>query len=683
MAASALPQIRYDLIRLAGGLDQVTPTLSLAPGVMRRASNFECSITGGYTRIAGYERFDGRPAPSAALYSVLTCTLTGIVAVGNTVSGYSSAATGKVISVSGGTVVITKETGIFLESEALLIGASNVGTINFISNLVADGLLDATYKALAADAYRSDIQAVPGSGPVRGVCYYNGSVYAWRNNAGGTALAMYKSGVSGWSAITLGIELAFDDGTIEILEGTTVVGFTSGATGVARRVIVSGGSWGGTIHASGRIIFTSVTGTFVSGEQIRVGTTKHALSNGTQSQMTWAPSGRVETIVANFGGGQTNRRVYFCDGKNRAFEFDGTYLAPIATNMVPDTPTCLAAHKQHLFLAFGHSLQFSGIGNPYVWDPLLGAGEIAMNDDITNLPQLPGDQTSGALGVYTENETSILYGSSEADFKLSNFNNNSGAIRYTAQNLDQTYALSQRGVMGMSTTLNFGNFLSNSMTMNIRPFIQARRQLATASSLNREKGQYRLFFSDGTGLYMTLANGKLIGSGPVQFPNAVTCCSEGGNADGAETSYFGSSNGFVYTLDAGTSFDGANISANITLVYNSIQSPRILKRYRRASVELTGDSYAEFSFAYDLGYRTPELEQPADQVYSNDLRASYWDAFTWDNFVWDGRDISPSEVELTGTAENIAVRISSVSNLFKPFTVNTMIVHYSMRRGLR
>ncbi len=41
------PPVNYDLIRLSGGLDQVTPTLSLRPGTMRRAANFECSITGG------------------------------------------------------------------------------------------------------------------------------------------------------------------------------------------------------------------------------------------------------------------------------------------------------------------------------------------------------------------------------------------------------------------------------------------------------------------------------------------------------------------------------------------------------------------------------------------------------------------------------------------------------------
>lgn len=678
-----LPQVKYDLIRLAGGLDQVTPTLSLNPGVVRRSANFEASITGGYTRIAGYERFDGRPAPSAARYNILTCSLTGSVAVGNTITGATSSATGKVIAIDGNNLIITKETNTFVLGEAITVAAATVGAIVEIAGVAADGLTDANYKLLAANDYRANIQAVPGSGPVRGVAYFNGKLYAWRNNSAGTALIMYMSTSGGWAAVPLGLELQFDDGTTEIADGTTVVGNSSGATGIARRVIVSGGSWGGATHASGRIIFTSITGTFLNNEHINVGGTKYALVNGTQSQMTWLPDGRVQSVVANFGGGQTNRSMFFCDGKNRAFEWDDSYLVPIATGMTPDVPTCIQVHKQHLFLAFGHSLQFSGLGLPYQWDPLVGAGEIAMNAPITNLIVLPGDQSSGAMGVYTENDTSVLYGASEADFKLSNFNTGVGALRYTTQNMDQTYALSERGVMGMGTTLNFGNFLSSTLTMNIRPFVQSRRNLASASVVNREKGQYRLFFSDGYGIYLTIANTSYMGSMPVQFPNPVTCTTEGGSVDGPEASYFGSTNGFVYTLDAGTSFDGEPIAANITLVYNSVSSPRILKRYRRASVELTGDSYAEFSFGYDLGYRTNELSQPGEDFYSNDLRSGYWDSFTWDNFVFDGRDISPSEVEVTGTSENIAIRISSVSNLLKPFTVNSIIIHYTMRRGIR
>ncbi len=48
------PQVNYDLVYLKGGLDLITPTLALPAGVARDAVNFEASITGGYTRIAGY-----------------------------------------------------------------------------------------------------------------------------------------------------------------------------------------------------------------------------------------------------------------------------------------------------------------------------------------------------------------------------------------------------------------------------------------------------------------------------------------------------------------------------------------------------------------------------------------------------------------------------------------------------
>lgn len=682
MKMDQLPQVRYDLIRLAGGMDQVTPTLSLPPGVIRRGANFECSITGGYSRIAGYERFDGRPNPSDARYSILSGTIIGSVAVGNTVTGGTSAATGKVIAIDGSNIVITRETGSFQFGEYLTVSAVIVVTDIDVVGVAADGLQDATYKLLAANDYRADIGAVPGSGPIRGVAYFDGDVYAWRNNALGTMLGMYKSSSSGWTAVPYYAVFEFDSGNLEMFAGETIVGHTSGATALLKAVILQSGSWSSG-DAAGYAVFTDMTGTPVTKELIYIDGVKHARYQGAYSAIAPLPNGRVESVVANFGGGQTNKKLYFCDAVNNAYEFDGEVLVPIRTSMSPDVPTRIAVHKQHLFLAFGHSLQFSGIGNPFSWDPVLGAGEIAMNDEITQLLALPGDQSSGALAVYTKTDTSVLYGSSSENFALSNFNIGTGGLPFTGQNLDQSYILSARGVMGLGTTLNFGNFATASLTMNLRPFLQLRRELATASVVNREKGQYRVFFSDGYGLYLTIANGKFMGAIPVQFPNPVTCTTEGADTDGPESSFFGSTNGFVYRLDAGSSFDGDEIAANITLVYNSTNSPRILKRYRKASVELTGDSYADFQFGYDLGYRTQLLTQPQDSSHENDLRPAFWDSFVWDNFVWDGNDLSPSEVEVQGTAENMAIRISSVSNLIEPFTVNSIIVHYTLRRGIR
>lgn len=683
MQQAQLPKVQYELIRIGGGLDQVTPTLTLPPGFARKAANFECNVNGGYTRIAGYERFDGRPSPSAALYNILTCSLTGTVNVGSTVVGQSSAATGKVIARSGNDVVVTRQTGTFLVGEGITVSAVAVGTIADLTGVSADGLTDAQYRNLAADEYRTSIQAVPGSGAVLGVALYKGDVYAWRNNVGGTAAVMHKATASGWAAVTLGKELVFSNGVLDIPEGSTVTGQTSGATGVVDRTVLQAGAWGGTTLASGRLILSSTTGTFQAGENLRIGSTVHAHAGGAATQITLAPSGRYETVVGNFGGGDANFRLYGCDGQNRAFEFDGTVFVPIATTMPTDKPTHVVVHKQHLFLSFGASLQFSGLGFPYQWDPVLGAGEIAMNAPITNLIALPGDQSSGALGVYTRRDTSVLYGTSEANFALSTFNTGTGAVPYTAQNMDQAYVLDDRGIISLGTTLNFGNFLPASLTMNLRPYLESRINLATASSVNRNRGQYRVFFSDGTAIYMTMVNGKLLGSMPVEFLDPALVCVEGEDASGQAVSYFGSNNGFVYQLDRGTSFDGQAIAASFNLVYNSIKSPRILKRYRRASVEFAGDYFAQIQFGYDLGYRRSEVPQPLDASYDADLRSSYWDSMIWDNFVWDGSDVTPSEIEVSGTAENISIRISCTSDLFEPFTVNTIIVHYTPRRGLR
>ena len=668
--------VKYDLIKLGGGLDQVTPTLSLPSGVARRAANFECSINGGYTRIAGYERFDGRPAPSAANYNILVCSFTATVTVGETVTGNTSGATGRVIVVNTASLVITRETGTFVVGDVLNNGSGFVGSITAVQGVSADGLTDATYQNLAADNYRTDITVVPGTGSVLGVAYYNGVCYAWR------LTSMYKSTSSGWAAVTLGKELSFNTGTAVILDGNTVTGASSGATGVVARVVLQSGTFAaGT--AVGRLILSSSTGVFSSGENLTVAAAVKAKAGGAATQITLTTGGRYETVVANFGGGTANYKLYGCDGVNRAFEFDGTTFVPIVTGMTVDTPNHIAFHKQHLFLSFGASLQFSGLGYPYQWTPLLGAGELAMNGVVTNLLVLPGDQSSGALGVYTRQDTSVLYGTSSANFSLSTFNSGTGAIAYTAQNMDQAYVLDDRGIISLGTSLNFGNFVPASLSMNLPRFIQQHRDLAVGSTVNRDKGQYRVFFSDGSGLYMTVLNGKLLGSMPVQFEHNINCCVESESPSGGTVQFFGSTNGYVYQMDLGTSFDGDAIPANINLVFSATGTPRVLKRYRKASVELTGDSYTEIQFGYDLGYRTTAITQPDDASYENDLRSSYWDEMVWDNFVWDGADITPSEIEVSGTAENMAIRVSSNSDLFAPFTVNNIIVHYTLRRGLR
>jgi hypothetical protein len=249
--------------------------------------------------------------------------------------------------------------------------------------------------------------------------------------------------------------------------------------------------------------------------------------------------------------------------------------------------------------------------------------------------------------------------------------------------MSEAYSLDDKGVVTLTTTRRFGNFDSSTLTYPIRPFVQERRNLAVASGVNREKSQYRIFYSDGYGLYLTVANERLLGSMPVFFANPVTCWCEGETPDGSETSFFGSTNGFVYKMDIGPDFDGAPIPAAITLNFNAEGASRLLKRYRRASLEVSGTGYATFDFGYSLGYDTTDIDQAGTTTYAVPFVNNRWDNFVWDTFYWDGRGLAPVEVQCDGTAENIALAVASNTRLAQPFTINSATLHYSVRRGIR
>ena len=678
-----MPRVMYEMIALKGGLDLVTPTLSLKPGVARDALNFECNVTGGYTRIAGYERFDGHPAPSAAIYSILAVTMSAAVSLGATINGQTSSATGVLLATPTGQLVLTAVSGPFTNGENLRVGASVVAVCNSTIGQIGTASLSAAYSALAANSYRAAISKPTGSGPVRGVVQFGNNVYAFRNNVGATAVDVWKSSAAGWVAVPLYKTVSFTaGGTATPADGATLT--QGGVTATVKRVCKQAGAWSGS--AAGTFVITAPAGgNFAAGAATLTGGATATLS-GVQTAITLAPSGRFEFVSGNFGGAATGAsRIYGCDGVNKAFEFNGDVLAPITTDMPSDAPKHIAVFKNHLFLAFDASLQNSGIGEPFAWSAILGSGETSAGERITNLLLLPGNQSGGALLVQTRNNTLILYGSSTANFNLVTYNNGIGAIDYTASNMAGVYSFDDRGVMGLNTTLAYGNFEQAALSANIRPFIVSNRAYAQASCVNRERSQYRLFFSNGYGLYNTIVNDKFMGSLPVNFPDPVFCIWEGEDGSGNEVTYFGSADGYVHQLDMGTSFDGAAINSYVTLNYDAIRGPRILKRFRKAAAEVSGSTYAPISVSYSLGYASPSIAPQSTASYASDFSVGQWDSgLTWDSgLVWNGRSLMPSEIELTGTAENIALTFGNNTDYTGQFTINSLIVHYTPRRGLR
>jgi hypothetical protein len=499
MPPSCRADVKFDSFPLKGGLDLHTPQLSLPPGtrVMRRTGN--ARSTGATRACPGYERFDGRTSPTAASVGTLAVSsaVAGI-AVGDTVNGQTSGATGVVCYIDGTTVAYTKSTGTFLVGENLRKVVTVIGVISTVGVTGLSQTKIATYKLGGYNIYRADIGAVPGSGSVRGIFQFNGTVYAFRNNGGGTACAMYRSSGSGWTAITFPYEVAFTTGTgTAPAEGSTI---TKGAvSAVVRRVVLESGTWGAGTAAGRFIVDAPSGGSFTAGALTAGATATLAanLSGGlVQNAITLLPGGRFETHTGNAGNGV---RVYGCDGVNRGWEFDGTYFVPIQTGQTTDTPTHVHVHKKHLFFSFASSTQHSSIAAPYQWSPVTGAAELSVNQTVTGFVTLPGSSTTGALGILSNDLVNILYGTSSADWQLTTLNANVGSKAYGTQVLGDVYLFDDNGVVSLEAVQAYGNFIGNSLTLNLRSFVQARRTLVTDSLINARRASTACSSATGMG----------------------------------------------------------------------------------------------------------------------------------------------------------------------------------------
>lgn len=721
-AAPRLPEVKYAVTQLGstakggqtfpGGLDLVTPSLSLQPGALRDGLNYECAITGGYGRIAGYERVDGQTAPSDASFVIVQVDAFATTpAVGDTISQPASGASGTVAAVNDDPpyMVVTRVSGTFDETntietpDSLTVTAANspfvvdAGNSPFIVGSVVVGTavpatmeltaqLTAEYLAAAAAIYRALIQAVPGSGPVLGVVFmvFNNvdHLYAFRADAGGTQALLYETSPSGWMLIPYKNTVEFTaGGAVEPADGATLT--QGGVTAVVRRVMARSGTWTGSSAAGAFVIDTPIGGSFSAGAATLTGGATVTLG-GADTAITMQPGGRFEFDKENFSGQGTSRRIYGADGANKAFEFDGTILAPITTGLVDDRPLHIRCHRGFLFLSYRSSLIYSAAGLPYRYSPVDGAGEIAVGDDITNMTTMPGSQQVATLGVVQRTRTSFLYGTAPENWELVTYSGSNGARAYSVQNLFDTLMFDTFGVGRLQATLAYGNFAAAALTRNILPYIERVRGQVAASIVNRTKGQYRAFFEDGSGLYLSFLNDAYLGAVPVLFPHPVTCCDNDDTANGEEVSFFGSTDGYVRQFEKGPSFDGEELGAYITLAWDALKSPRILKRFRSASIEISSTSYTLVEFGYQLGYGTTTIKQPTPVNYpTNFASPPTWDEFVWDEFTWDGLTLSPTDVDMTGTEVNVQVTLRSGTNYIQPYQVNSVIYHYTPRRGVR
>lgn len=394
---------------------------------------------------------------------------------------------------------------------------------------------------------------------------------------------------------------------------------------------------------------------------------------------TLLPGGRYEFVNYNFYGASALQEMYGCDGVNKAFKFDGTTFTQLTTGMVTDTPKHIVAHKYHLFLSFaGGSVQHSAVGDPTSWTPVLGAGEIAVGDDVTGITTV-----NNLLVIFTRNQTYLLYGSSSADWQLNLHASDSGAKEWTVQTIGVPTYLDDRGITTLSAVQEYGDFKSATISTKFQKLLNTLAVNDAVSLRVRDKDQYRLFFSNGENLNLTFNRGKFIGGTRFDYGKIVRCCCSSESSSGNEVLYFGSDDGYVYKIDSGTSFDGSSVDAWVRTSYNHFKSPQNYKRFYKVVVELDAKTSFDLFLLPDYSYGSQDLPSSDQRSIEVIGGGGFWDTDYWSQFYWDAQVISEAYGYIDGIGSNLSLYIRSNDTYEDIHTLQGMIVHFTPQGVVR
>jgi len=688
-----------------GGLDLESASLAIPPTRLIAALNHE-PIAKGYARVDGHERYDGQPAPSAAVYWLLPFdTGTGVIAQGDTVTGGTSGATGKVLlspvdftgawgdGDAAGTLVLGNVSGTFEDDEQLQVSASPRALANgtATASSASTSALDKTYLEAAQYDRRSSIAKPPGEGPVRGVAEIRGNIYAWRNNVGSTKCKMFKATSSGWSEITFCKRMDFTGGVLEIVEGQTIVGATSGAEATVERVIRTSGDWGTT--AAGYLIVTVTSGTFTTEDIEDDSANLHASITGA-SAVTLPAGGKYHTIRHNFYGDAGRYRLYGANGVGPGFEFDpdSNALVPISTGTTVDTPTRVFEISQHLGLGFEDGgISLSSIAEPVLFDAVQGASSFNLGSPLTDVLQA----TETAVAIFGQQRIAILTGRDSDSFVLEELTEEAGAEAWTAQRVGTSIYLDRRGLRDLRATQAFGNFKTGTLSQLIESYFKTKQKKGATpvlSLVSRSKSQYRLYYSDASGMTCYMG-GKYPEFLPFELNGMQPYCGMTCEMDdGTEGIFIGAEDGYVYRMDSGTNFDGARIIGFVMTPFNHFGSSMQEDRFFKLTVEMEGANENQIGvigqFDYGDGQRPIAGEQNFETVGSgagNDFLVQGgggdWDIASWNEFYWSSPIRGLAEAYVDGIGRNASFIIVCNSQLTEPaYVLQAYTVHKSPRR---
>ena len=390
-----------------------------------------------------------------------------------------------------------------------------------------------------------------------------------------------------------------------------------------------------------------------------------------------APNGKYRFVNNNFKGSASSAMMYGVSGVHKAFQWDGATWTDISTGMPADTPRFIEAHKNYLWLGFANgSLQNSPVGDPTgVWTPRTGANDIGLGDEITALVS-----HKDALVAYANDSVFMLYGASNADWNLKPYTRGGGALPDCVGVIGgDVLAWDSPGAVYLQAAVTYGNFTQTALSSRISSLVD--KVTPSFVLVDKSTGTWRMFCADGRVLVATLVGSTLIGWAQIKYDRAFACGCVGESASGSEVMFAGGSDGYVYQLDVGTSFDGAQILSVLRTAFSSFGSPLQRKRYKRLTLEIAAAS-APVNLKVQPDYNYGEFGGSTSGL-GVDMWATggggLFDGSNWDGFVFDAGIIGTAYTNLSGVASSMGLLFNHTSSTAAPFMIAAAHIQYEMR----
>lgn len=680
-------------VTLKGGLDLATPPSTVSAGAASEALNYFEAVKGGYTRIAGYEKFDGQAAPYDTSYWLV------VIEDWDLKTSATPVVVGASLTVD---TVVFEVVGFYLNVEETIcyvICIDPVGTIpddldtspvtfDTTCSITSayergedDEDTDKNNLRAAQGVYRALIGAVPGSGTVNGVAQINGDALAWRDDGTGDLLA-YKSSSTGWVAV--------DYAQLVVCAATTAPSRGDECNSGAQTVL---GVYDyldddGVIDVTKQII--AFTGTALAALDTVTRDSDSANIGNVESLIpyTFSAGGKIRSILYNFFAGADTRYLYFTDGVNMAGVYKPEYncIQPIATNyrLLDDVFTHIESFGESLWLSTAYGTAITSVpGEPEVLDGFLGSVEWGAGDVITGF----GVSGTDLLHIFTKNTVQAVKGTGPSNFIHYTVSDSVGAKDDSLVTMDDIYSVSARGINTLKRTAALGGFNASTISDDIQPLMRELNPLDYTGSVSiKELNQIRLFFGNRFLMlsrvpYFTSSGNEAIRMGITEgkYDASVDCISSGERADGSERIIFGSDDGFVYETDVGTSYAGDPITSSLTLHRNNLKSPEMRKRFRSVSIECSSSSFFDIRMYYTMNDGRKTFN--AKDISVDGASSGGYDFAQYDYAVYDAFPLARPQVQLVGTGFNIEFSFYHQDDLTPPFSLTGYTLRYS-NRGL-